>query len=92
MTVIKIHGAKTIIVMPYCPATHNARHSIILQVHANGGAPHQIQPLFALFQQKCLEIFVALGVYLHSLHPLATPMYLGQITGKHYIVWSTSVE
>jgi len=39
----------------------------------------KFSPIFASFQEKCLEkIFsVALGVYLHllaHLHPLATPM------------------
>ena len=41
-----------------------------------GGAPHQkFSPIFASFQQKCLEKFfsVALGVHLH---PLVTPMFM----------------
>jgi len=56
------------------------------------GAPHQIQPHFASFQQKCLEkdFFVALRVQLHPLHSLATPvMICTSLDGRKHPAQST---
>jgi len=50
---------------------HQLHFYLICGVHLT-----KFSPIFASFQQKCLEnfFFVALGVHLHPLHSLATPI------------------